>query len=246
MDTIVIEPPCTGRQRPSVLGLRPGASATFGRGAPDVPVDVLLPYDGISRLAGTVAAQDDFWTLSNLSRRSTYVVENLEGAGEHVKVVPGRLRAPIPFELSRLVLPARGLNCALKVYAPQHAFAAPAPPALGEPTTLLYALDPQTKYFRVLVALCEHRLRDPACVRIPTTAQVVARLRELDGCAGISARAVDYHIDYLVDTKLRLRDPAGQEPGDRMERKKELLVAFTLRFDLVREEHLALLARPRR
>lgn len=33
-------------------------------------------------------------------------MEKTEGTGEHIKVGPGRLEAPVPFEFSRIVLPA--------------------------------------------------------------------------------------------------------------------------------------------
>lgn len=46
--------------------------------------------------------------MSNLPARHPYVVENPEGAGEHIEVAPGRLDAPVPFESSRIVLPAAG------------------------------------------------------------------------------------------------------------------------------------------
>jgi hypothetical protein len=54
----------------------------------------------VSRYAGEVIAGDDQWRLSNFSATTNYVVEKLEGGGEYVKVAPGRLAAPIPFELS--------------------------------------------------------------------------------------------------------------------------------------------------
>src|SRR5207245_2665085 len=91
--------------KPQLLRLGPGERATFGRGAPGTPVDIPLPAPGVSRVAGEITAAEDYWRLSNFSRSLTCVVENLEGAGEHIKVAPGRLGAPVPFEFSRVVLP---------------------------------------------------------------------------------------------------------------------------------------------
>ncbi|GGT53791.1 hypothetical protein [Streptomyces purpureus] len=244
MATVTIELPNRRPEGPSrVVPLASGQSAAFGRGAPGTPVDIELPFSGVSRLAGTITAVRDFWTVSNLARYSAFVIENLEGAGEHLTVAPGRLDAPIAFEMSRLIIPAQGEPCELKIYAPEHRFAPADTPAgtLGEPTDALYSLDPAAKYFRVLVALCEHRLRDPASVQIPTTTQVITRLCALPEYRGLTASAVNFHIDYLMSTKLRIRDSTRQPPDGRLHRRKDALVSFALRFGLVREEHLALL-----
>jgi hypothetical protein len=96
------------------------------------------------------------------------------------------------------------------------------------------------KYFLVLVALCEPRLRDQPNHDVPTASQVAERLRPLPGCADLTRSAVNFHIDYLARTKLRFR-PDADEPGGRMEGKRAALAALALRLDLVREEHLALL-----
>lgn len=216
--------------------LEPGKALTFGRGAPDVAVDIVVPHQGVSRFAGEIRAVDDYWLLTNSSHAMTYVVENLEGAGEHVKVTPRRLDAPIPFELGRLILPSEDGSYEVNVYAPQHAYLDRHGPSSGDATTRPYSLDESSKYFQVLVALCEPRLRDPATVEIPSSEQVAERL----GGTGTRS-AVDYHIDYLAETKLRIKPPSDGS-GARLERKRESLVALALRFDLVREEHLELLA----
>ncbi|MER7708611.1 serine/threonine protein kinase [Kitasatospora sp. NPDC097605] len=234
--------------RPSLLHLGPGDTAAFGRGEPGRPPAVPIPDPGVSRRAGEITAAEDYWRLSNFSTTATYVVENLEGAGEHVKVAPGRLGAPVPFEISRVLLPAHGEPAAFKVFAPQHAYltcesaasaaAADSVGVDGERTVSPFALDPTAKYFLVLLALCEPRLRSPSAAVVPGATDVVARLRGLPSCRDLSRSAVNYHIDYLVGSKLRLRDPVeAGEPGG----KREELVALALRFDLVREEHLALL-----
>ncbi|SDT04417.1 hypothetical protein SAMN05216371_1164 [Streptomyces sp. TLI_053] len=246
--------------RPALLHLGPGDSVEFGRGEPGRPLAVPIPDPGVSRRAGEITAAEDYWRLSNFSATATYVVENLEGAGEHVKVAPGRLGAPVPFEFSRVLLPALGEPAAFKVFAPQHAYLAGgsagadgagglgAPGAgYGEPTVSPFALDPGAKYFLVLLALCEPRLRSPSAAAVPGVTEVLARLRCLPSCRDLTRSAVNYHIDYLVGSKLRLRDPAEPvDPGGAgAGGKREELVALALRFDLVREEHLVLLP-PRR
>lgn len=69
--------------------------------------------------------------------------------------------------------------------------------------------------------------------------EIVERLRPLESCRDLTRSAVNYHIDYLTSVKLRLR--SGNEDETRVGAKREDLVTLALRFDLVREEHLALL-----
>ncbi|MFJ9608097.1 serine/threonine protein kinase [Kitasatospora sp. NPDC101176] len=264
MDTVIVQLPdpaavvAPGRA-PELLRMGPGEAAVFGRGEPGRPAPIPLADQGVSRRAGEVTAAEDYWLLSNFSTTATYVVENLEGAGEHVKVAPGRLGAPVPFEFSRVLLPALGEPVSFKVFAPQHAYLAPGPGGAapgrsagggvedaggseGERTVSPFALDPTAKYFLVLLALCEPRLRSPSAAAVPGVTDVLARLRALPSCRGLTRSAVNYHIDYLVWTKLRLREPYEEAPGGG---KREELAALALKFDLVREEHLALLP-PRR
>ncbi|MQS17705.1 serine/threonine protein kinase [Streptomyces kaniharaensis] len=244
MDTVIVQLPDQKAEmrpggRPGLLRMGPGETAVFGRGEPGRAVAVPLSDQGVSRRAGEITAAEDYWRLSNFSATATYVVENLEGAGEHVKVAPGRLGAPVPFEFSRVLLPALGEPASFKVFAPQHAYLeGESAGAEGERTVSPFALDPTAKYFLVLLALCEPRLRSPSAATVPGATDVVARLRALPSCRGLTRSAVNYHIDYLVFTKLRLREPFDD---DRCGGKREELAALALKFDLVREEHLALL-----
>ncbi|MFC7309688.1 serine/threonine protein kinase [Streptomyces monticola] len=254
MDTVIVqlpEPPGTRPRdrpgKPRLLRLGPGETAEFGRGAPDGgPLPVPLFDPAVSRRAGQITAAEDYWRLSNFSQNSTYVVENLEGAGEHVKVAPGRVGAPVPFEFSRVLLPGTEGEACFKVFAPEHAYldSEEQLPHRGEPTTSPFALDPTSKYFLVLLALCEPRLRQASSAAVPGVGEVLERLRDVPGCDGLSRSAVNYHIDYLASVKLRLReDRDGMAEAAQVGGKREELVAFALRFDLVREHHLDLLTR---
>ncbi|QNP68616.1 serine/threonine protein kinase [Streptomyces roseirectus] len=245
METIIVQPPgptrpdAAGTGRPHLLRMGPGDIAEFGRGAPGKTMPITLPDPGISRRAGRLEAAEDYWRLSNYSRDTAYVVENLEGAGEYITVAPGRLGAPVPFEFSRVVLPALGGTADFKVFAPQHAYLDErSAPGAGELTVHPYALDATAKYFLVLVALCEPRLRDPADTTLPGAGDIADRLRPLDSCRGLTRSAVNYHIDYLAFAKLRL--DTGDDPGG-TGAKRARLASLALRFGLVREEHLALL-----
>ncbi|MHA7957906.1 serine/threonine protein kinase [Streptomyces sp. L500] len=228
------------------LRLGPGEVARFGRGSATTPVELRLVDEAISRLAGEIRVTDDHWQLSNHSATQSYLVENPEGAGEYLRVPPRRAGAPIPFEFSRVVLPTRGgSTVAFQVYAPDHVYLDP--DGAGGPwenrTVTAYSLDETATYFLVLVALCEPRLRDESPVAVPTTPQIVERLRGHPACARLTARAVSSHIDYLAEEKMRIAAPAGAETGRGARRngKREAIVGLALRFGLVREEHLALL-----
>ena len=256
MDTIIVQPPGPSRPGevdvggPELLRMGPGDVADFGRGLPaGREVAIVLPDPGISRRAGRLEAAEDYWRLSNFSRDTAYAVENLEGAGEYITVAPGRLGAPVPFEFSRVVLPAMSGTVDFKVFAPQHAYLDKrSSPGTGELTVHPYALDVTAKYFLVLVALCEPRLRDPSDGALPGAGDIAERLRPLESCQGLTRSAVNYHIDYLAFAKLRLDvgEESGADGNGRTGAKRARLASLALRFGLVREEHLALLPSRRR
>ena len=237
MRTILLQAEVSG-SGPDVIELPPGHEVTFGRGTASAPVDFPLDHPGVSRRAGAIRAVEDYWLLTNLSRDSTLVVENPEGGGEFLKVAPGRAAAPVPFEFARVVLPVAGGHCSFLVFASQHSFIdfdAPETTEVGEPTISGFPVDESAKYFLVLVALCEPRLRDCSSSVIPTVPEVLERLDGVPGGAGLTRAAVNFHIDYLARTKLRVKPSSGSRKADW---QRAALVSIALRFDLVREEHL--------
>ncbi|MFE9023086.1 FHA domain-containing protein [Streptomyces sp. NPDC007808] len=222
------------------LHLEPGDSLPFGRVAPPHGPHLTIAHEGVSRTAGEITAVGAYWRLSNLSSAQTYVVENPEGAGEHIKVAPGRLDAPVPFEFARVVLPAGSDLLSFDVWAPRHDFLDRPGPRDGAATTCAFPLDRGKRYFQVLVALCAGRLRGEPHAPLPTAEELVERLRPL--WPSVSRASVAWNIDYLA-VKLRLKPAPDSTPGGgpRLNGKKERLVSLALRFDLVREEDLALL-----
>ncbi|MER8116770.1 FHA domain-containing protein [Streptomyces sp. NPDC094031] len=235
---IVVPPPTTeDRQQRGQIRLAPGERLRFGRAPGN---DLPIPHEGVSRRAGELGAQGAFWTLSNLSAHQTYVVENPEGAGEHIKVGPGRLDAPVPFEFSRIVLPAGGDLLAVEVWAPRHDYLRDGCGTDGDTTAPAFSVDRTKRYFAVLAALCEPRLRGDPHAPPPTVDQVVDRLAPSWPAA--SRTSVQWNIDYLA-VKLRLKPgPETADPGPRLNGKKESLVSLALRFDLVREDDLIVLS----
>ncbi|MET9831226.1 FHA domain-containing protein [Streptomyces sp. NPDC006385] len=238
MYSVIVVPPACGSVDDQVR-IATGERLPFGRATPDG--GLTIAHEGVPRVAGEITAHRSFWLLSNLSEDQTYVVENPEGAGEHLKVAPGRLEAPVPFEFARVVLPAAGDLLTFDVWAPRHAFRSADRRGLpGAATAPAFALDRTSRYFAVLAALCEPRLRGEPHAPLPAVEQLVERLRP--AWPTVSRSAVYWNIDYLT-LKLRLRPgPDTAEPGRRVNGKKESLVSLALRFDLVREDDLAVLA----
>ncbi|MFF3764696.1 FHA domain-containing protein [Streptomyces sp. NPDC001922] len=239
----VIVVPDGSRGPDSQLRLEPGATLRFGRTdirpSGDGPY-LTIGHAGVSRSAGEITATATFWTLTNRSRRQTYVVENPEGAGEHIKIGPGRVDAPVPFEFSRVVLPAGNDLVGFDVWAPRHDYLENSEGTGGEPTALPFPLDRGKRYFLVLAALCEPRLRGEPHAPLPTVEQVVERLKPV--WPAVNRTTVQWNIDYLA-VKLRLKPPPESAPsapggGTRLNGKKESLVSLALRFDLVREDQL--------
>jgi len=164
-------------------------------------------------------------------------VENPEGGGEFLKVAPRRRDCPVPFEMARVLLPGLDQVVAFQVYTSGTDYVDDeASGAEGESTLLSsFRLDENAKYFLVLLAMCEPRLRDESSVAVPSVPAVVRRLRDLPSCADITPAAVTFHIDYLARIKLRLRDGEAARRG---ESRGASLVGTALRFNLIREEHL--------
>lgn len=240
MRTVLVQP-CAEREVSfAPIELEPGQDIAFGRGPARGRVDLVLDHPGVPRLAGRIRAVDDYWLISNLNGNKTYVVENPEGGGEFVKVPPGRLDAPVPYEFSRVVVPTGQAPVSFLVFAPEHAYAASetAGTLAGEETSMAFSLDETAKYFLILVALCESRLKDPSSMVIPTVPQLIHRLRDHPACADLTRAAVNFHIEYLALTKLRVKEPGDAGKADW---QRSALVSLALRFDLVRLEHLALL-----
>ncbi|MER5515485.1 MULTISPECIES: serine/threonine protein kinase [unclassified Streptomyces] len=217
-----------------------GQEVTFGSGSVGEPVDILLDDSATEPLAGRIRATADYWLVTNLSQVFSYVVQNDDDQGEYVRVPPRRLNMPIPFTRARLALPSAGGLSSLTVTAQPPAYVGePAGPDDQKPAA--FSLDERAKYFLVLVALCEPRLRGASTPTIPSTPEIVRRLRKQRTWRGITGAAVNFHIDYLARRKLRVRDEEIPGTGVRVNWQREAVVSTALRFGLVTKEHLALL-----
>lgn len=207
---------------------------------------------GISRRSGTFEPAaacrlgafemvGDNLFLSNFTSSTTFVIENLEGGAELVKVNSRRRRTAVPFEMSRVLIPSWAGLTQVTVFGK--------PPELVQelkivdaPELAPFQLDETSKYFLVLVALCEPRLRGSSMAAVPSVQEVVDRLRQNDRFKDANRSSINYHIDYLRERKLLVEQWAMYSTNGRMHSKREALVSFALRYDLVREEHLDLLS----
>lgn len=105
-----------------------------------------------------------------------------------------------------------------------------------------FPLDQAARYFLILVALCEPRLRDASSAVIPTVPQIIERLCQA-GHPRLTRAAVNFHIEYLARHKLRVKQAEGS--GGKADWQRAALVSLALRFNLVGHQHLALLTAPR-
>ncbi|WP_435129072.1 hypothetical protein [Actinacidiphila sp. bgisy144] len=195
---------------------------------------------GVAPSIGAFEVYDHHLLFSNFTTSATFVIENLEGGTELVKVRPCQLDMVIPFEMSRILIPAGASISEITVFTPPPLMLGPEQ-AASVPESEMFKLDKASKYFAVLVALCEPRLRGSSMAAVPSVQEVVERLRGTDQFRGANRSSINYHIDYLTDQKLPVSQWAKYLDEGRMHSKREALVAFALRFDVVREEHLALL-----
>jgi hypothetical protein len=213
-----------------------GQVCTFGRGCPGGPaVDIGLAPDGdtaVPRQAGVIEACGTYWMISNSSRTQTYLVEHLQPVRGFVQVSPGETRMPIPFELSRVKIRGRRGESVFLVMAPDHVMhtaAASTGPRTERPVTL----DPASRYFQVLVALCEPQLDERNLDQhIPTVNEVARRL-------DVPATTVNGQLDYLITYKLPDLQQLGQGSG--VGWRVQALTQHVLRYGLVTADHLRLL-----
>jgi hypothetical protein len=186
---------------PQQIELQDGDSATFGE-CRCGHCDLDLSLDGGPCFAAEITAAGQYGLLSNLTVRGALLVENLENSYEYFTVDPGRHLMPVPFELSRIGAAAGPGDARVTVFGPEpergSARLHSCPGALVD-----LVLDPQATYFAVLQALCQPRLSGRLTTPLPTSEEVA-------NTVGLTSRAVDAHIEYLMG-KLGLARGAGRD-----------------------------------
>ncbi|MGW5880426.1 winged helix-turn-helix domain-containing protein [Nocardiopsis terrae] len=230
--------------------LEAGQVRTFGRGGRNRRVDIRLADEdrAVSRVAGEIIARGDHWRISNLSPTKSYVVENTERLAGFLKVPPHTQGMLVPFETSRVLVPGGRGEHGFLVMAPAACSSVLVPGAGEDPFVAQdpddtaaehtdvrsFRIDRLHTYYRVLVAFCEPRLRDPGTRYTPTQVQVAERL-------GLSKAAVNSHIDYLLRNKFQV------EPGEARQGQDwrvDVLTEKALHFGLVTDGDLSVLPDP--
>jgi hypothetical protein len=242
MSTLIVVSPGGGSSAAHSIEVCGDQEVTFGRGGAETPVDLTLEDPAVEPVAGRIRASSGYWLLTNLSRVHSYVVENDDVGGEYLRVPPGRLEMPIPFTCARVTMAStRGL-LSMTVTAPEPTYVHEPNSRVGaDPMAAAFALDETSKYFLVLVALCEPRLCDASSMVIPNTPEIVRRLQRVASCRKITTSAVNFHIRYLA-RKLQIRAFTDGDPQPRAGWQREAMISRALRFGLTREEHLRLLS----
>jgi hypothetical protein len=101
------------------------------------------------------------------------------------------------------------------------------------PASVSMALNHDSVYFAVLVALCEPHLTGEGAPMPPTSAEIARRLSE--NGTHLSPRAVDAHITYLIG-KLPIEP---QSTGRHGHWRKQSLVKTAIRAGIVTKDDLA-------
>ncbi|WP_344506914.1 hypothetical protein [Dactylosporangium maewongense] len=114
---------------------------------------------------------------------------------------------PVPFEFARVVVPSVDRCSPFYVFAPQHLYAdhQAQPDGSADATRVAFPLDETAKYFKVLVALCEPRLRDPSSPVIRTSRAVLDIAGVIDQACPVRDVAVATHgqvIEVLIANRL--------------------------------------------
>jgi serine/threonine-protein kinase len=222
--------------RGSELTLGRNEVVTFGGDRTLVDFPVTAPR--LPGVLGTLTARSDHWSISNHTGAVTMVVENLRGQG-FATVTPGMYQVPMPFSDARVLVLARSGLVGFTVHTDLYLGAR----GIAGRRNGAAVLDEDTKYFLVLVALCEPALRFGTMVSVPTSREIAATLRRLDQCQDMSPEAVQYHLHYVLNHKLRehvhhfcrLRGRSG------FRHQRVMLAELSMRFNLVSREHLRLL-----
>ncbi|MET9782992.1 winged helix-turn-helix domain-containing protein [Nocardiopsis alba] len=222
--------------------LKPGENRTFGRGGRNRKVDILLATEdrAVSRLAGEISSYGDHWRITNLSPTKSYLVENTERLAGYIQVPPHTQGMLVPFETSRVLVPGAQGEHGFLVMAPAACSSVLVPDetapfgeadeTFDERTDLRsFRIDRLHTYYRVLVAFCEPRLRNPGSRVIPTQTEVAERL-------GLSKAAVNSHIDYLLKNKFQVEPEEARQGRDW---RADVLTEKALHYGLVTEQDLA-------
>jgi hypothetical protein len=217
----------------TVLDLIPGQAATFGTcGCGRCLHDLLLHTSKAGHIAGRVSAFADHWRIDNLSIDNRLFIEDVEEYGQLVTVPPGRAQVVVPFEISRIMAGETTQVEVAKIFGPEPLTGCDPARRCPREQPNVARLDEESTYFEVLATLCNDRLNVDPSAALPTSVAIAKTMRERGRF--ITPRAIDEHINYLID-KLGLR-PAGKGLARRSWRK-EALATEAIRRRIITPDH---------
>jgi len=220
--------------------LSPGDQLGFG--SDDQVVDLALPDQRLAGVVGRVEVADDGWSIENSTAETPILAENV--SGHDFLSVPPSVEVCVPFASARVLVFGHDTLFDFSVVAePYPSRSSRCEPVDGCGQTLL---NPGSKYFGVLVALCEPALRYGSLTTIPTSAEMAERLRRLPAFRSITSATIDFHLNYLCTQKLRTFMDAyssitGAPPSITARNRRSTLVQLAVRFNLITRRHLDLL-----
>lgn len=205
MSLLTIQGPSGPGVNPAKVSLRTHEVATFGLcKCGGCHLDLRLAATTPVQFRGLVVAGADRWRIENLSDSEPLVIEDVDGRAPATVALP---MESLPFARDMAVVTPFGKVPGVSVTV----FFSPSPgavaagqrcPAIESPRR---ELDQSARYFAVLSTLCEHVLKYGHAGQVPTSSAIAARL-------ALSPRAVDSHIDYLVD-KFDIPAPVTRNTG---------------------------------
>jgi hypothetical protein len=172
--------------------LKPGDTLRFGRGSESVAVDLVLSNDRhLHACAGSITANADGWVLTNLGSHLVLRLSELPTGGS-VDVHPSR-SVLCPWPSASVAVTIRNDAGPTRYVIEVESDPIFGMVQLGESdggTVIDTGINRNRTYYRVLVELCRPRLEDASATHVPEAKEVARRL-------GMTARAVEKHIEYL-------------------------------------------------
>ncbi|MGH3877971.1 MAG: hypothetical protein ACRDSK_13155 [Actinophytocola sp.] len=214
MSSLTLQEPAERGRDPRKVTLHSDDVATFGVcRCGRCPFELCLSGATTVPFAGQILAGTHQWYLRNQSADQPLVVADVDARTNPTTVLPGELQS---FDLDMATAgPLHGADgvSVMVFFSPGTAkkvgAVCPAITPSAHPD-----LDPNARYSMVLTALCESVLLDKPTKPAPTSSDIAARL-------ALSPRAVDSHIDYLIE-KLGIAAPMHRPVGW----KRDALIAF--------------------
>lgn len=178
----------------AVRHLGEGDQVTFGTCfCEGCDLDIVISKAKTSQVRGAITAFQDYWKLDNLDLTAELIARDVEDPRQHVRLAPGRLGVPIPFELTCLEDCKADAGKQFVIFGPEPVFATGPPNVcrtLG--TGEGPRLDKDATYYAVLEELCEPWLRGSTHTPLPTTRDIVRRLHRRN--VVLTPKAVDHRL----------------------------------------------------